>query len=302
MERNNWLLWAGGLVGLLCLVGVCVAGVVLVSGRVLSPAPTSPPLIIPTLMGGDLTQTAQAIAAGIPTPTVTVGTPPAIVPTVTLGSGISSSQVTAAQLPVAPLIDGLLSEWATVPAVTSAFRVYNSTGWDGTSDLSAVWRLAWDNSNLYLAVEVTDNVHVQIESGNQIFRGDSLEIQFDSNRPAGAAQVNPATFQFVLSPGNFNDLPPSAFRFQGNNEGQIPDAPGHHLILAAQQTATGYILEAAIPWADVNVSPGSGRVYGLALNANDNDTPGTAIQEVMMSNVSTRTLRDPRTWGSLTLH
>lgn len=299
MERNNWLLWAGGGLMVLCLGVVCVLGAYMAAGRILSPAPTSPPLVIPTLLGGDLTQTAQAVQSS--TPGLTPTPPLLIGPTVTLSSNVSSSQVEAGQLPAAPTIDGNLGEWATIPTVSSAFRVYNSTGWDGSQDLTALWRLAWDTTNLYLAAEVTDNVHVQIESGNQIFRGDSLEIQIDTNRPAGASQVNPATFQFILSPGNFADLPPSAFRFQGNSQGQIPDAPGHHLLLAAQQTSTGYILEVAIPWNDINVSPVSGRVYGLALNANDNDTPGTAIQEVMMSNVSTRTLRDPRTWGTLTL-
>jgi hypothetical protein len=42
-------------------------------------------------------------------------------------------------------------------------------------------------------------------------------------------------------------------------------------------------------------------IVGVALNANDNDTPGTAVQEVMMSHVATRTLRDPTGWGTLTL-
>ena len=35
--------------------------------------------------------------------------------------------------------------------------------------------------------------------------------------------------------------------------------------------------------------------------ANDNDTPGTAVQEVMKSHVATRTLTDPTGWGTLTL-
>jgi hypothetical protein len=43
-------------------------------------------------------------------------------------------------------------------------------------------------------------------------------------------------------------------------------------------------------------------VMGLALNANDNDTPGTAAQEVMMSHVASRTLTDPTSWGTLTLN
>jgi hypothetical protein len=67
------------------------------------------------------------------------------------------------------------------------------------------------------------------------------------------------------------------------------------------KTAGGYILEAAVPWSDLSLTPQEGLVIGIALNANDNDTPGPAVQEVMMSHVSTRTLTDPRGWGTLTL-
>ena len=103
-----------------------------------------------------------------------------------------------------------------------------------------------------------------------------------------------------MSPGDFGDLPASAFRFRGREDGRILDAPGHDVRLAARQTESGYTMEAAIPWADLGLSPSAGLVIGLALNANDNDTPGTAVQEVMMSHVASRTLTDPDGWGTLT--
>jgi hypothetical protein len=61
------------------------------------------------------------------------------------------------------------------------------------------------------------------------------------------------------------------------------------------------VLEAAVPWRDLEKVPEPDLIVGVALNANDNDTPGTAVQEVMMSHVATRTLRDPTGWGTLTL-
>jgi hypothetical protein len=45
----------------------------------------------------------------------------------------------------------------------------------------------------------------------------------------------------------------------------------------------------------------SGPVLGLALNANDNDTPGTAVQEVMVFNVPGWLFADPSSWGTLKL-
>jgi hypothetical protein len=128
-------------------------------------------------------------------------------------------------------------------------------------------------------------------------------MQFDTERNADFGPgLSPDDYQITLSPGNFADLPPSAFRFQGTENGRILDAPGRHQVsVAAQETSEGYTLEAAIPWTDLNLTPRPGLVIGLALNANDNDVPGTAVQEVMMSHVAGRTLTDPTSWGTLTL-
>ncbi len=200
-------------------------------------------------------------------------------------------------------IDGNLGDWPDVSTVNSSFRVYAADGWDGSEDLTAVWYLTYDQENLYIGIDITDDTHVQIESGNQIFRGDSVDIQFDTDRAGDyAARLSPDDFQITLSPGDFGSLPPAAFRFQGTVENQILDAPGgHRVTVAAQKTEQGYVMEAAIPWSDLSLTPSEGLVIGIALNANDNDTPGTAVQEVMMSHVSTRTLRNPTGWGTLTL-
>jgi len=86
------------------------------------------------------------------------------------------------RLPVPPVIDGQLSEWTGGQSYSSFYMVYNDPGWDGTADLAAVWRLGWDEDNLYIAVEVRDDIHVQNQTGNQIYRGDSLDMQFDTDR------------------------------------------------------------------------------------------------------------------------
>jgi hypothetical protein len=200
-------------------------------------------------------------------------------------------------------IDGDLGDWPDTPTTTSAFRVYSADGWDGSADLTAVWRLAWDPDNLYIGIEVTDDRHVQTQVGNQIFRGDSVDIQLDTDRAADyAPRLSPDDFQITFSPGNFSDIPPSAFLFRGTSDNQILDAPGQHSIsVAARAVAEGYVLEAAVPWRDLEKVPDRDLILGAALNASDNDTPGTAVQEVMMSHVTTRTLRDPTGWGTLTL-
>jgi hypothetical protein len=319
------VLLAGGAVALvvLCLCGI--ASYILLQEFVLE---TDPPLIpaLPTLPGSEAVapggEEATIIAPESPTvgPTLAaVADPPTpvvfpsptteVAPTATLPDPVveptpqTGSDIEVSMLPVAPVIDGVLDEWGSVSSSQSTFIVYQVNGWDGSDDLTAVWRLAWDANNLYVGVEVTDDVHVQTQSGNQLFRGDSVDMQFDTNRAGDFGDgLSPDDFQITLSPGDFAALPPSAARFQGTAGGQILDAPGgHHLTMQARQVGAGYIIEAAIPWSDLNLVPAAGLVIGLALNANDNDSPGTAVQEIMKSHVISRTLTDPTSWGSLTL-
>lgn len=280
-------MWLGLLLLFLMLLGVCGLGGYIAWQRLIGLAAPDPILEPPT--AGEDADTATA-------------TPLSLAPTVTLpgesqSDGLTVARVATGPMATAPQIDANLSEWEGVPAVESAYTVYRAAAWDGTEDLTAVWHLAWDADNLYLAAEVSDDVHVQTQSGNQIFRGDSLELQIDTDRAGDLGSgLNADDVQINLSPGNFADLPPSAFRFLGGN-----DAPGADIRVAAQPTDTGYVLEAAVPWRDIGVAPTPGLTLGLALNANDNDTPGTAVQEVLKSHVPTRTFSDPTTWGTLTL-
>jgi hypothetical protein len=227
---------------------------------------------------------------------------PSLAPTVTLAAAQTSGIIEAGQIAATPMIDGNLDEWASVPYFESRYLVYSVNGWDGTDDVAATWRLGWDSSNLFVAVQVEDNMHVQMQTGNEIFKGDSISLQLDSNLASDfGPELSPDDYQVNLSPGDFDNIAPSAFRFRGNSRGGAVDAPGHGIAVAAQQTEQGYSLEAAIPWQDIGVTPAAGLVIGAAFNVNDNDTPGTAVQEVMKSHIATRTFRDPTSWGSLTL-
>jgi hypothetical protein len=227
----------------------------------------------------------------------------ALAPTATLGVPVAGGNVAVPRAAVPATIDGDLAEWEGVgAAVESAFQVFSVAGWDGTDDLGANWRLNWDEANLYVAVTVTDDNHVQTQTGNQIFLGDHVDLQIDADREGDyAPAVSPDDFQINLSPGDFGGIPPSAFRFQGNSANAMVDAPGHGILVAARPTGQGYMLEAAIPWQDLNLSPQPGMVLGASLNVSDNDTPGTAAQEVMKSHVPTRRFADPTSWGTLTL-
>ena len=199
-------------------------------------------------------------------------------------------------------IDGSLDDWDAIETVASSNTiVYTADEWDGSEDLDANWFLAWDEQALYVAVFVIDDVHAQYSTGANTFRGDSLEIQFDTDRAGDfGSGISADEFQLEISPGNFAEISPEAWRFAGQNNGAYADAPGHQIVVGATQSDFGYLIEARIPWNNIDVIPVSGLAIGANLNVNDNDTDGP-LQEMMKSNVSTRTYRNPTTWGTLTL-
>lgn len=203
----------------------------------------------------------------------------------------------------APILDGDPADWAGQPTYASPYTVFTGDTYDGSDDLAATWQVGWDETFLYFAFSVADDIHSQSQTGNQTFRGDSVELQIDADRRGDfGPALSGDDFQVSLSPGDLGALRPSAWLFQGTAGGDMGDAPAGNLItVLARPSAGGYTLEAAIPWRDLGITPAPGLVIGLAVNVNDNDHPGTAAQELMKSNAPGRRFGDPTTWGTLTL-
>jgi hypothetical protein len=293
---QGWGCWLGGTALLVILLLLCGLGGYFAWQRLDLTLGPGLVLVPPTALGG------TAIPAETEEPQATTAEPLALAPTVTLPAGQAVERIEVTQVSAAPAIDGSLEDWTIPVTAESNHLVYSVDGWDRSDDVLAQWYLAWDSANLYLAAQVTDDRHVQTQSGDQIFRGDGVSLQIDSDLDGDYGPgLNVDDYQINLSPGDFASTGPSAFRFQGTSSGGSTGAPGHEIRVAARQTAGGYLLEAAVPWADLGLTPSTGLELGLALNVNDNDTPGTAVQEVMKSSAAARTFEDPRSWGRLVL-
>lgn len=254
--------------------------------------------------GAAVEATVTPVATGTP-----ATAPPATAPVYTAEPPVvfesdngQSARVQAVRRPQGIAVDGVLEEWDDVPTVRTPYITEQEPSWNGSLDVESGWHLAWDENYLYLGVAVRDDVHVQIREPKLAYQGDSLELQLDTELDADYGPgVNDDDYQFVISPGNFEDLGPGAFRFRGSEDGVMADAPGSRVQVAARPTDTGYTLEAAIPWSDVNVNPRSGERLGIALSTNDNDSPGTAQQELLLSHVASRRWLDPTSWGIVEL-
>jgi hypothetical protein len=256
---------------------------------------------------GEEAPTPSPAAGEISTPETTPtgeGEPPTPTPTAIPAdpSPIATENVEATRLDSPPILDGNLDEWAGIQGYSSPFIVEQRPEWDGSLDVEAIWRLGWDDDALYFGVAVTDDLIVQENSPQFAYFGDSLEIELATDIANRGDVVTRRDFQFIISPGNFSDLPPAAYRFQGTPEGRLTDAPGTLTRVAARRTDRGYNLEFAIPWRDLNLAPNNGFSLGAALDVNDNDVPGSQrIQYLMLSNVPRRQWSTPSSWGTLTL-
>lgn len=274
-----------------------------------------PPTVTPTAAG------LQPIAS--PTPLPPTATPSAVSPSPTPSYRMTTATPTVAPpLPTAtpsyagpgmrptpsfagtylsnpPHIDGYLEEWS-LPIYPVNEVVYGASNWENENDLSGKVMIGWDETYLYLGVRVLDDRYVQNATGLYLYQGDSVEVLLDTAVAGDFYHhaLSADDFQLGISAGN--PAPGQNMeaylwfpaRLQGRRTG---------VQMAALRTNHGYQLEAAIPWSVFGVRPFAGQHFGFAFSISDNDVTVQNVQQSMVSNVSTRVLTDPTTWGDLTL-
>lgn len=196
----------------------------------------------------------------------------------------SRSEETALGIPLKPdppiAVDGDLGDWSAVPNAITVDKpeqvIYGAGTWQSSSDMSGTVRLAWRQECLFLAASVVDDQLVQTQRGADIWRGDHVELYVDARpelEPTRDA-LGEGQFHLGFSPGNFQhtgdsftDCPPEAYCFRP--EGVSLD----RLLVASQQTANGWTLEAAIPWTLFGITPEQGLYLRIELALSDTDSP-----------------------------
>ena len=280
----------------------------------LAPA-TSVPIIIPT---AEVTPLATAVVLATPLPTFTPTTEPTqipptatpyptslpaatLIPTVSYqGPGVRPGvSLTASRLGVAPTIDGDLTDWSE-PQYPVQNAAYGDWEISSATDLSGTVMVAWDNNYLYIGARVTDENYVQNATGRYLFKGDSIEILLDINVSDDFyyQKLSGDDYQVGVSPGNptVGNNPEAYLWFPWGVEG-----PRSQVQIGVLATVGGYQVEAAFPWSMFGVAPYAGEHFGFGFSISDNDNTGTTIQQSMVSNLSSRLLANPMTWGDLLL-
>jgi len=215
------------------------------------------------------------------------------------GSVRRGTRVIANYLQDEPTIDGVFDEWD-ADRYSVDHVVYGDNRWSGDDDLSATFMVGWDDYYLYIAARVIDDDYVQNATGKNLFKGDSIELLLDINVPRDYYDRNLSLddFQFGVSPGpdEPSDDIESYMWYPRSRRGVY-----NSIKAAALPTDDGYRIEVKIPWEIMDIEPDIGKHYGFAFSVSDNDNEDENVQQSMVSNVSTRRLTDPTTWGDLTL-
>lgn len=261
------------------------------------PPTVTPPAVVTATSGvqGQPSATPPSAASATSVPAVTTtAMPPSATPVTRPGPAIE-----AKYLATAPKIDGDWGEWKT-DAYPARFVVYGGGNWKNSDDLEGSFRVGWDNTYLYLAVKVLDDEYVQIASGADIYKGDSIELLFDSNLWGDFAvrSLSGDDFQIGISPGK-DEIGGSTLAYlwyPSGKAGNLSDVK-----IASVSSAGVYRVEIAIPWKTLGVTPATGSQFGFGISISDNDKTGTKEQQTMISNLQGRNFLDPGTWGILTL-
>ena len=180
-----------------------------------------------------------------------------------------------------PVIDGVISdgEWSGCKKLflgdenvnyASGFLEYD--GYKGNNDLSADVKYMWDEKNLYMLCEVTDDVFYQKETSWGIWQGDSIQLGVYYGGKENKDQTLFTELGLALTPNGeyvakFSTEPGATMFTENRSEGKFTE-----LKVFRDRNKTVY--EARIPWGEMineetNLVPGDSVRFNMIINDND---------------------------------
>jgi len=176
-------------------------------------------------------------------------------------------------------IDGVLNEsvWSTDASVSKSVVGSNP-------DNTVTFGTLWDDNYLYLGVQILDaNLY---NDSTDAWRDDSIEVYIDADHNAGSTYDS---FDRQFTKG-YNDS--SLTEKNGNVSG---------VLHSAGTVAGGYVIEMAIPWSGLSVTPGAGLTIGFDLGCNDDDDGGTTRETQLMWEGTNQNYQDTSNFGDVVL-
>ena len=142
------------------------------------------------------------------------------------------------------------------------------------ANISATWRAAFTQTDLYVVVDVTDDVWITSEASE--WNNDCVELFLDGNNSKNSTSdnLNDLKFAFMPRPDGTVLVQPNVF--PPNPPGM--DFSGVQAAYVLKQDASsnyaGYVLEVKVPLANLGITAQEGWKMGIDFQIDDNDTTG----------------------------
>ena len=129
-------------------------------------------------------------------------------------------------------------------------------------DLSASYKVLFDEKNLYILIDVTDDSLKNDSDSEMWYMDDCVEVFIDAdNSKSDSYDDNDAQYHF-----DWDKNSPAMSQFQhGKLDG---------IEFAMVTTENGYRTEIKFPWSTLGVEPSAGKKIGLDVHVNDDDDGG----------------------------
>lgn len=220
------------------------------------------------------------------------------------------------------VIDGKLDEWnLDSPAIVNdaAQLIRDGVVWKGADDCSVNFYLSWDEENLYMAAEVTEDTPLGAIEMLPIDGQDNLKLYISTDPTADPERqeygTNDFLVYFVMIEGYWDtaidrSMVPKDVRERFVSVG----IDGGESVLdgyecAIEMTTAGFNWEAVIPWTCFSndriavYTPAAGDTLScnFAITDIDYPCPGTEYIPQLAWNGTQKINTDPSLWGSVTL-
>lgn len=220
------------------------------------------------------------------------------------------------------VIDGKLDDWdlASPAVVEDAEQVIRDAEfWQGPNDCSAKFYLSWDEQNLYIAADVTEDTPLGAIEMLPIDGEDNLKLYLSTNPAADPDrqqyETNDFLVFFVMNEGYWDTavdrsmLPKEALQRYVSKGMDGGESVLDGYTCAVDMTTTGFTWEALIPWAVFSnkhievYTPQAGDVLScnFAITDISYPCPGTEYIPQMAWTGDHKINTNPSLWGSVTL-
>jgi tetratricopeptide (TPR) repeat protein len=185
-----------------------------------------------------------------------------------------------------PVIDGKADDvWSSAHQYKLANVLYTPTS--SPNDLAASYKATWDQNNLYLFVDVTDDI-LKNDSAEP-YNDDSVEVFIDAKN-SKSPKYGETDYAYIFRCDKAN--PEIRENSHNRTEG---------VQCATETVDGGYRMEIKFPWSTLGTKPKAGAKIGLDVHVNDDDDGGDRDTKITWHDKKDDAWQNPQSFGNAEL-